>query len=177
MADFLKSETLMGAYLMLKFFSSLTTVILIGLMIFIFFLSHETAESSSETSGEIIRLAASIFHPDFDELPENKQAEIIKDLQFIFRKAAHFTLYFLLGLFAFLSVIVYKNLPLAARSAISLGICLLYGISDEIHQLFISGRSGEIRDVCIDFLGSLLSVTILYIIFKTSKMKSVVNNT
>ena len=39
-------------------------------------------------------------------------------------------------------------------------------MADEIHQLFISGRSGEIRDVCIDSLGVITGIIILLIIFK-----------
>jgi VanZ family protein len=33
-------------------------------------------------------------------------------------------------------------------------ICILYAILDEVHQIFIPGRSGEIRDVFIDSSGS-----------------------
>ncbi len=41
--------------------------------------------------------------------------------------------------------------------------CLLYAISDEVHQLFISGRSAEIGDVIIDTGGSALCVIIFEI--------------
>jgi VanZ family protein len=50
----------------------------------------------------------------------------------------------------------------------SLLICYLYALSDEFHQLFVIGRSGEFKDVIIDTLGSILAI----IIFK-NKMKSV----
>ncbi len=40
-------------------------------------------------------------------------------------------------------------------------ICLLTAISDEIHQLFIVGRSGEVRDVLIDLAGSAVGVAVV----------------
>ena len=39
--------------------------------------------------------------------------------------------------------------------------CILYAMSDEFHQLFVPGRSGEIRDICIDSLGALLGIIIM----------------
>jgi len=36
-------------------------------------------------------------------------------------------------------------------------ICLLYALSDEWHQTFVSGREGTLRDVGFDTIGMLLS--------------------
>ena len=98
-----------------------------------------------------------------------KQDEIIGALQFIARKAAHFTLYAVLGVLSFLSVISYRNLKYRFRLLISAGICLLYAASDELHQIFVPGRSGEIRDICIDFCGSLLAITVLALLSRCIK--------
>lgn len=43
---------------------------------------------------------------------------------------------------------------------LSILICMLYACSDEIHQLFVSGRSGKVLDVCIDTFGSLMGIFI-----------------
>ena len=45
-------------------------------------------------------------------------------------------------------------------------ICLLYSISDEIHQIFIVGRSCELFDIFIDTIGSFFEINILNIIRK-----------
>ena len=45
-------------------------------------------------------------------------------------------------------------------------------MTDEIHQLFISGRSGEIRDVCIDSLGVITGIIILLIILIRRERRS-----
>ena len=44
----------------------------------------------------------------------------------------------------------------------------IYACSDEIHQLFIRGRSGEILDVLIDTLGGFTS-SFIYTIFKVRR--------
>lgn len=45
---------------------------------------------------------------------------------------------------------------------LALGICILYAISDEFHQLFVPGRGGQIRDVLIDSTGAIVGVAICF---------------
>ncbi len=130
----------------------------------IFCLSHQTADISSKTSGSIVQTIVQLIYPEYDELSESEQQEIVTKMQFWVRKTAHFSIYAILGGFAFLSVITYAVLPFWSRIAISGAICLVYSISDEIHQTFIAGRSGEIRDVCIDFAGSVLAIIVLMLL-------------
>ncbi len=154
---------------MLKFFRIITVVALIGWMVLIFSLSAENAATSSGTSGRIIATVVRIFYSGFDELPITEQAEIIGSFQFVVRKTAHFMLYFILGMLSFLSVVTYTKISLIFRVGISALISLLYSISDEIHQLFVSGRSGEVRDVVIDFCGALLAIGLLWVIVKFNR--------
>lgn len=130
-------------------------------MALIFSMSAQNATESDKTSGNVIKSVLSVIYPGFDGLAEESKAELISSFQFIARKTAHFSLYAILGLLSFLTVISYRNLKFGLRTALSAAICLLYAASDEIHQLFVPGRSGEIRDVCIDFCGSLLMITVL----------------
>lgn len=138
-------------------------------MALIFYLSSQNAAISSETSGSVIETVADIFYPDFSKFSDEKQAEIISSLQFIVRKAAHFSLYAVLGVLSFLSVISYRDLKYKFRILLSAVICLIYAASDEFHQLFVSGRSAEIRDVCIDFCGSLIAITVLALLSRYIK--------
>ena len=124
-------------------------------------MSAQNATESDKTSGNVIKSVLSVIYPGFDGLAEESKAELISSFQFIARKTAHFSLYAILGLLSFLTVISYRNLKFGLRTALSAAICLLYAVSDEVHQLFVPGRSGEIRDVCIDFCGSLLMITVL----------------
>ena len=138
-------------------------------MALIFYLSSQNAAISSETSGSVIETVADIFYPDFSKFSDEKQAEIISSLQFIVRKAAHFSLYAVLGVLSFLSVISYRDLKYKFRILLSAVICLIYAASDEFHQLFVSGRSAEIRVVCIDFCGSLIAITVLALLSRYIK--------
>lgn len=45
-------------------------------------------------------------------------------------------------------------------------LCMLYAITDEIHQHFVPGRSCELRDVLIDTTGALLGIFISYLIMR-----------
>ena len=46
------------------------------------------------------------------------------------------------------------------------GFCLLVASVDETIQLFVSGRSGQVSDVVLDFVGALCGITLLLIIIK-----------
>lgn len=159
----------------MKLFRIITVVLLISLMVFIFNMSSETADKSSATSGSLIRFFAELLIKDFKDFSLEKQTAIISSLQFIVRKGAHFTAYAVMGVLAFLSIITYKSLNLKLRVAISVVICLLYSISDEIHQSFIPGRSCELRDICIDMSGALLTIILMFIIIRFSKSRFLKN--
>ena len=51
---------------------------------------------------------------------------------------------------------------------ITIIFCFLYACSDEIHQLFIPGRSGELLDVLIDTTGGILS-SFIYTSFRVRR--------
>lgn len=141
-------------------------VMLVIGMIFIFNMSSQNSEISSNTSGKLIRVVLSIT-PRFNEQPEHVQENIIEKLQFITRKSAHFTAYMMLGIFAMLLFSNYNKKPYFAFL-----LCVLYAISDEVHQLFVPGRSGQLRDVIIDSAGSLMGILIVLLFVKLLKSKN-----
>lgn len=149
---------------MVKFFRFFSLALLIAWMGFIFYLSAETAAESTKTSGGLIESVLRWIYSDFKNLPESEQQSLIETLQFIVRKLAHFTLYGILGLLSFLTFVTYNKLSLLRRTRNSLLVCFVYAVSDEIHQYFIPGRSCEIRDVLIDFSGSVLVIILAYFI-------------
>jgi VanZ family protein len=89
---------------------------------------------------------------------------------FIIRKCAHFMEYMILGLLTFNVLRFYYNIKQVSIITI---ICIfLYAASDEIHQLFVPGREGAIRDVFIDTSGGIVLVGIrLMIIYKRFRYK------
>jgi len=85
----------------------------------------------------------------------------VNTFSFIIRKAAHFTEFFLLGLVWYMIYSKYFNKIKLVVIVLTHGI--LTAILDESIQLFVSGRSGEIRDVLIDFSGVLSGVLMIHI--------------
>ena len=133
-------------------------VLLVLWMGFIFSMSCENAEESSNTSGQTIKVVLSTV-PEFEKQPEEVKVNIIEELQFIVRKSAHFIGYMILGILARCLIVHYKNIN--KKYLLAFLICVIYAISDEIHQLFVPGRAGQVRDVLIDSAGSLLGIIIV----------------
>lgn len=147
---------------MKKFTRIAFPLLTLGWMGFIFLFSAQTALESSAVSNSLTEWLINFFWEDFKKLPLPEQTEILGIARFIIRKCAHGALYFVLGLFASLSLSTYSSPPLLLRAFFSQVICSIYAASDEYHQLFVDGRSGELRDIIIDSVGSLLAVILVY---------------
>ena len=128
----------------------ISIILVILWMILIFIMSSFSGNDSSNQSNFIVDIISNIFNINNIEL-----------LSLIIRKLAHFTEYFILG------ILVYNMIyNLNKKKYISIIICILYAISDEIHQLFVVGRSCKIIDILIDNLCSKLGIYFLYLIYK-----------
>ncbi|MDO4608489.1 MAG: VanZ family protein [Clostridia bacterium] len=138
----------------------------------IFCFSAQNADKSSDTSEGIVEKIISVTYPEFDELSTGEQVKTIDITTLIVRKLAHFLEYFILGALAFLTAINFDNTRSKLNALISIGFCVLYSITDEVHQYFVPGRACRFVDVCIDASGSALAVVILaVIIYKSSKKR------
>ena len=91
--------------------------------------------------------------------------ELISVYQKPVRKLAHFSIYTLLGISIVGLTCTYK-LTTVSKATITIISGMIYAISDEIHQTFIEGRSGQITDVLIDTAGIILGVVIVLLILK-----------
>ena len=125
-------------------------------MCVIFYMSNQPATISSNHSGNVINIISSI--PFIGSLMDYLMS--INIGEFVVRKGAHMFSYCLLAILLFMSVYE-KDIKKAIIIAF-LGT-FLYACSDEFHQLFITGRSGEFRDVMIDTIGGFIGSTILYL--------------
>lgn len=145
--------------------------LVVAVMVFIFSHSAKNSEQSSKASGDVVKTVLSIVVKDFKDLPEAEQQKAVDSLQFIVRKSAHFSVYSALGFLCFLAMNTY-NVKLKTKLISALSISLLYAISDEIHQLFVPGRAGQIRDVFIDFSGALVGTLLTWaLVIITRKIK------
>ncbi len=86
---------------------------------------------------------------------------------------AHFCLYAGLGVIAWMDFRVERPAWLRSRAAAAAVIfSALYGISDEIHQLFTPNRSFQFRDMLMDTLGPLTVMVTAAIWSRRKKRKS-----
>jgi glycosyltransferase involved in cell wall biosynthesis/VanZ family protein len=129
----------------------------------IFYFSNQVADTSSNTSGRVVNFISQII-PTIKNMPEAEK-EVFKSevMQPVVRKLAHFSIYTLLGFFTMNFTITYTG-TIKRKIKYSWIFGILYAITDEIHQLFIQGRSCEFRDVCIDSLGVLTGILIVVIL-------------
>ena len=76
---------------------------------------------------------------------------------FILKKTAHLVEY---GLFATLIYRALINSNIAKDKAMKYAVLasFLYGVSDEFHQSFVSGRTATLRDILIDTTGAVIAI-------------------
>ena len=134
----------------------LKLILVILWMIVIFSFSNQKANDSSKLSDGLILKTVRIIEKITNK--EYSDEEILEKFVRPVRKLAHFTIYLILGVLVYLYI---KEFNISNKFIVSLLICILYAISDEIHQLFIVGRSGKILDVLIDSLGSLTGIFVI----------------
>jgi len=135
----------------------ISIVLLIIWMIIIFLMSNSSAVESSNQSGLITTLINRIL-----------MLENFEFLDFIIRKSAHLFEYIVLGI---LMINCFKNYNIKNYFLLAIILCFIYACTDEIHQVFIPGRSGKVQDVLLDTLGSIVGVVSYYSISKRSKNK------
>lgn len=140
----------------------LTLIPVILLMVLIFSFSSQEAHVSDQTSDGIVMRLIALLIPGFETLSESQQESIRHICAILVRKGAHLTEYLLLGASLMLhikAISVCRALPREALLSFLAGA--LYAVSDELHQLFVPGRSGEVKDVLLDSFGVLLGVLLI----------------
>lgn len=126
-------------------------------MVIIFCFSAQHANESNASSNYIVDQLVKIIHGFRESMgmePGNIKTEF---LTFVVRKLAHTLEYAVLG--ACLAFFMQSyDLRRWKQFVTALCIGFLYACSDEFHQTFVPGRSGEFRDVLIDTNGVFLGI-------------------
>jgi VanZ family protein len=132
-------------------------------MVFIFWFSAQPSKESSAMSGKITEFALSVFLPQYSSWDAGTQQTVYEFVETVVRKSAHFSIYGLLGFLTMFSASRFlRRRPWQIGAAFVVSV--LYAASDEFHQLFVTGRSGEFRDICIDASGALLGILLMWLI-------------
>lgn len=136
-------------------------------MIFLF--SSQEAEESSELSSGVLGFILGFVEGWLGRSVEGFDQEFF---HFLIRKGAHFSVYLVLGI---LLAYPLKKRKVKNYGSISLLLSVLYAITDEIHQVFVPGRAGQIQDVMIDSCGALVGV-VLFVLFVARQRKIILNH-
>lgn len=137
-------------------------LIVVLCMLSIFLFSTDNSRESTSKSNRVILGITNLFHKDLS----NKEKEKIIDMFFVpIRKMAHFGIYLVLGI-SLISFLREFSIPIFKLLLLSIFLAFLYACSDEIHQLFVPGRSGQFSDVLLDTLGASVGIFIYYLLFR-----------
>lgn len=124
----------------------------------IFSFSAQTSDQSNELSNSLLDEIIRFFAVGASE-------NTIEFLSVFIRKVAHFSEYALLGALIFLLMRVGYGVEGKWGAIMPPVFSLLYAVTDEIHQLFVGGRSCQITDVAIDTLGAIAGTLLFVLIF------------
>lgn len=130
----------------------LSIILVLIWMIIIFIMSSFNAEDSANQSNFILNIISNIFN-----------IENVKLLSLIIRKLAHFTEYLILGT---LVINMFTKNNAKKTYLLSILLCIIYAISDEIHQIFTPGRACQIKDILIDSVGSITGIYLFKLLKK-----------
>lgn len=123
----------------------------ICMMLLIFYMSHQPGNDSMQTSNFFVDFIRNVF---------SLSNEYVDILSTIIRKGAHMSEYALLAILLFYGF--YHLLYVKYTYLVTLLVTFIYACSDEFHQLFIAGRSGQFTDVLVDTSGAIIGLIILY---------------
>ncbi|MDD3392086.1 MAG: VanZ family protein [Bacilli bacterium] len=133
----------------------ISTLLVILWMLLIFIFSQQKADESLTLSDNVVKDTVNTVTNH--SLSNDEVNNIVENTTVIVRKTAHFTLYLIFGI---LVANLFTNYKIKEIILISLLSCIIYAISDELHQLLVIGRTGRVLDVLIDSLGSLTGILI-----------------
>lgn len=146
-------------------------LLLVVWAVFIFLNSADDSTASSKKSDIIADYAIHTIFPNYESISSEEKEAIRSSVVYVVRKGAHVTEYAVLGVLmsTLLSQYAEKRKIWYPASLIS---CIAYASTDEIHQLFVPGRSGQIRDVMIDSIGIVIGCSTVLLIKTLVKRKN-----
>lgn len=119
----------------------------VGLMALVVWFSSQSGGSSNGLSRKIVEMVAGWFGVSLG--PDQMEF-----WNLVIRKAAHFTLYFWMGVGA-AGVLLTTRLKKRWQFLLAVAVCAVFAASDEMHQWIAdAARHGSVWDVVLDTVGS-----------------------
>lgn len=146
----------------------------LAIMVLIFCFSAQSGGESGSLSDAIARMLASAFVGGFDNMPIEQQTQIIVQMSWPIRKTAHASEYACLVMSLVITcwqlhawrcdkkaVMSSLGRRVTLVGVVAFIIAVLYACSDEVHQLFIDGRAGQVADVFVDASGAAIGCLLM----------------
>lgn len=141
-------------------------------MFIIYLLSSQTASVSYKFSGNIANFIMNVIY-DFSDLlcikislpgivQTSNMTGTFYDFNHFIRSLGHILIFFILGTFI-TNALIYSGVKGIKVFFMSLLFCILYAISDELHQLYVPGRSYQVSDIILDTIGAVFGVSFIMV--------------
>lgn len=138
-------------------------VFIIANLVFIWVNSAKVASRSNKASTKLAETIVKKTTKNYSSLSKTEQQKKISATNNKIRSFAHFAEFVPLGFFMLFLMLNFfcskgRYKLLFKCILLSLIICMITALSDEIHQIFIKGRAFEVKDIFVDTSGSLLGI-------------------
>ncbi len=142
-------------------------IVLIWMGVIFYLSSMNTTESNSKSKDTINKVIETTVETTNNIGITNKHPSVKKKQQVTdflnkpLRKCAHASVYFILSILLLYALLIshYKFRKKYILTIIfAILLCFFYAITDEYHQTFIPGRTGQFSDVLIDTAGATIGV-------------------
>ena len=140
-------------------------ILFIVLLMLAFYIIFQFSAQNGELSGSLsekITMKVVEILSKIKDMNDTMKLYYVQRLHPVIRKLAHFSIYMVVG-FSTMGLMCTFSMKNLMKVVASLGIGVLYAITDEIHQAFVPGRGPSAIDVGIDSLGVLTGIFILII--------------
>ena len=142
-------------------------IIAIICCIIIFSFSAVPATASTKQSKGLTYNVIKLLNGN--KLTEKELVKLTKRVNPVIRKIAHFSIYMIFAIFTYMFIEELNIKSKSEKERLRKNIiytcifCIIYAIFDEIHQIYVPGRTGKVIDVIIDTLGACTGITIILI--------------
>jgi len=147
-----------------KIICLLSWLFVLAWVIVIFILSSQPAEVSNKLSKSITRIIIKIIDLVHTlDIETGTMQNWLDVLNNKVREYAHVMVFLILAVLV-VNAFERSGAKNVKTFVFSFAFCAVYALSDEIHQTFVPGRGAEVADFLIDCTGTLLGLTIYFLV-------------
>ena len=134
-------------------------------MLAIFILSAQPATKSNTNSKMVLnQIVDTTMKLGGSDITEQQKTELVDKVNSVARELMHAAVYFVMAIFLQITILGIFRRKLLSMF-ITFTFCVAYGISDEIHQLFIPGRTFQLIDLVMDTGGASAAIVLVVLVY------------